>query len=561
MSSDKGDILAKAVDAHRRGSLQEAEQLYLRHLQSAPRDANARMLLGSLAMASGRAHAAASLMAEALSLNPNLPDGYYNLGLALLADGRPEQARAALSRAMTHGGKDADLFLSLGNALLYQGRPAESLRLYDKALRLAPGNPVIAGAAVMARQYLPGITTETLLALHERTMTRWNATPTATHAPPASDSTVRVGLVSPDLRRHPVGYFMLPWLEGRQTDRLQVACYSDAVPDEMTAQLRANANNWHDTRGMDDAAVAELIRQDGVQVLVDLAGLTRGHRFPLFAGRAAPVQATWAGYVGTTGIQAMDYLITDHVQTPPGSAPGYRERLVRMPECYVCYRPPEYLPPVSDLPAASRAGLTFGCLNDMAKLNAEVLAFWAELLNRLPDSTLLIANRQLGDHGVRDAVLNTLRRSGLNSQRVELLSGRPHKDFLALYREMDVALDPFPYSGGLTTLEALAMGVPVLGVTGATFAGRHAASHMTAVGLPEWIAPSPAACLERAGHLTRDLEALSALRSGLRERLFSSPLCNGPRFARHLEAAVRTMWRQRQESAQRGFDVPVLPVG
>lgn len=558
MEQNANETFARAQAAHKDGNHARAEALYLEVLAARPGNAKARMLLGAVAMETGRAEAAAALMAEALALNPELPHGHYNLGLALLAANRPVEAQRALLQALTRDKDDAEVHMDLGNALMHQGRPTEALALYRKAAKLAPYNRVVASAGLMALQYAPGLSEKDLFQTHTRVLAPWNGA--AARAPKAAlqgGRPLRVGLLSPDLRRHPVGYFMAPWLEARTPDALHVTCYADsAQQDDMSARLKNGADAWRDTAGLDDAALAEAIGQDGIQILVDLAGHTRDNRFPLFAARAAPVQATWAGYVGATGVGAMDYLITDAVQTPDGSAAWYGEAFATLPECYVCYAPPANVPAVSELPALRRGELVFGCLNGMPKLNPGVLKFWAGLVQEAPGGRLLLANRQLGEPALRDRVMHLLRNAGLPPDRLELHGGAPIQEFMALYSEIDVALDPFPYSGGLTTLESLAMGVPVLGVRGKTFAGRHTASHMTAVGLGDWVAQSPALCLEKARALACDLESLAGLRSTLRQRLLASPLCDGGRFSRHLEQAFAAMWRQHCAGERTGFAVP-----
>lgn len=565
MAEAVSQILARAEAAHEKGDFVSAEKLYLELLTHHPDHARARLLLGALALETGRAEAAAALMQEALQLDPTLPHGEYNLGLALLEAGRPVAAQEAFVRAMEQGDSAPETCMDLGNALLQQGRPLEAARLYRKARKLAPENPVIVSAALMGQQYLPGQHEKELLRLHQELLAPWNQ---AQDAPPSFEyanepETLRIGLLSPDLRSHPVGYFMLPWVEAHDPQRLEIFCYADgekAANDAVTRRLRKGADAWCEIAGMDDSDLAQRIRKDGVHILLDLAGQTKDNRFALFAGRAAPVQVSWAGYVGTTGLETMDYLLTDRVQTPPESSPFYCEALAMLPECYVSYAPPEHLPPVGELAAAKTGHVTFGCLNGMPKLNRGVLALWAEVLHAVPGSRLLLANRHLGEAALRDNIFKVFREQVIEAQRLELLGGRPNKAFLELYHQVDVSLDPFPYSGGLTTLESLAMGVPVLGMTGSTFAGRHAASHLTAVGLADWCVDTPEKYLKRAQEVSRDLEGLSVVHSTLRERLLASPLCNGERFARHLEHAFKTMWRQHAGGGKKDFSVAPLPM-
>jgi predicted O-linked N-acetylglucosamine transferase (SPINDLY family) len=293
---------------------------------------------------------------------------------------------------------------------------------------------------------------------------------------------------------------------------------------------------------MKDEALADRIREDRIDILVDLAGHTANNRLLVFARKPAPVQATWLGYPNTSGLAAMDYFLSDAVETPPGAEKWFSEEVIRLPDDYACYLPPAYAPEVGPLPAQGRGHVTFGCFNNLAKVNGEVVALWARLLHRMGNSRLVLKTHSLGDTGVRERYHAMFEAHGVDRKRVDLLARSPHPELLAHYNKIDIALDPFPWSGGITTCEALWMGVPVVTLAGETFAGRHSASHLHNVGLGDWVVETPEEYLMIAERWSRDVAALAELRAGLRGRMARSALTDGERLTRSLETAYRKMW-------------------
>jgi predicted O-linked N-acetylglucosamine transferase (SPINDLY family) len=326
-------------------------------------------------------------------------------------------------------------------------------------------------------------------------------------------------------------------------DAVEVHCYSDrARPDRHTRFLRAAADRWTDCAGLDDAALTRRIGADAIDILIDLAGHTGANRLPVFARRPAPVQATWAGYVGTTGLAAMDFLIADRHHVPPGCEGDHAETVIRLPDAYVCYAPPDDAPAVSPPPCLGSGTVTFGSFNNLAKINDQVLALWAALLRNRPMRRLRLQSPALTDPATRARVRGRLGRHGVVPDQIVLEGATAPAAMLAAYGEIDIALDPFPYSGGLTTLEALWMGVPVVTLAGERFCSRHSTAHLTVAGHPELVTHEPAAYLALAEALAEDPDRLCRLRGRLRGDLAASPLCDGIRFTRGLEAAYRTMW-------------------
>jgi predicted O-linked N-acetylglucosamine transferase (SPINDLY family) len=296
--------------------------------------------------------------------------------------------------------------------------------------------------------------------------------------------------------------------------------------------------------GWSDDRLAQAIREDKIDILFDLTGHTRDSRLLVFARKPAPIQISWAGYVGTTGLRTMDYVLADQYEVPPEAEPHYCERVLRMPDGYICYEPPSCAPPVSPLPALERGHVTFGSFNNQAKLGQQTVATWSRILHRMPESRLVLKYYAMSNSAVAGRLREMFAGHGIEPDRIDFLGTTSHAEQLERYRDIDIALDPFPYNGGLTTLEALWMGVPVVNCPGETFAGRHSLSHLSNVGLTTTIARDLNDYVDLAASLAADLPALARLREGLRDRMQSSPLCDGERFARNFERIMRGVWRE-----------------
>jgi protein O-GlcNAc transferase len=560
-----------------------------RALAVAPDFFAARLNLAVLLGQAGQAGARDELR-RALALEPASPDGWFNLGVfgaGILGYGRalaldPGRLDAAVNQARLFASPPraepsrAAPALKRVLALLPAAAPAlnELARLdplepkaalcgFGRAHAAAATDTALHSNWLQQHAYDPTLSPALILARHRDWDRRHGAgemhPPLAPRDPeaalPAALPTarrrrLRIGYVSADLGRHPVGYFLLPVLQHHDRGGFEIVCYSGRHDiDEWTARLRASSDLWVETRGLDDTALAARIRADAVDILVDLSGHTAGNRLPVFAARPAPLQLSWIGYPGTTGLAAIDHLIADAAQIPIGEERWYVENIERLAPGYVCYAPPEDAPPLAPLPAQGSGRVTFGSLNNLAKLNPAVLALWARVLEAVPGSRLLLGWPGLADAGIRRRLYALAAAAGIDLARLDLRIGGAHREFLSLYGEIDIALDPFPYSGGLTTIEALWMGVPVITHPGERYAGRHAMSHLGQAGLHDWICADAEAYVARAATAAADLEALAALRASLRARLAASPLLDGAGFTQRLEQLYRRLWRDRCEAA------------
>jgi len=527
---------------HGLSRLDEAAAAYHQALALKPDYAGARYNLANLLQARGRPEAALPHFEQALALWPGRADLHNNLGASLLELGRFTEAMARFERALALAPDHAEACNNLGKSCQELGRMAEAVAYYRRALALRPDYAEAHSNLLMTLTYLPDCPAAQLFAEH-REYGRRQVRPPLPHANRRDpDRRLRVGYVSGDFRRHVVGFFIEPLLAAHDPAAVSVHCYSETQrADAATAHLKTLAEGWRDTAGLDDDRLAAQIQADGIDILVDLAGHSAFNRLPVFARSPAPVQATYLGYPGGTGLAAIDYRLVDPVSDPEGAADALAvEALVRLEGGFLCYRPEP-----GPKPARTAGPLTFGCFNNLNKLSEPTLALWAELLRRLPGARLLLKSRQLADAAVAETLRQAFESRGVAAKRLELLAWTAGPEaHLETYRRVDIALDPFPYTGTTTTCEALWMGVPVVTLVGDHHAARMGASLLTLVGLPELIAADEASYLEIAAALAADPERLAELRAGLRSRMAASPLCDKAALARRVEAAYRVMWRR-----------------
>jgi predicted O-linked N-acetylglucosamine transferase (SPINDLY family) len=547
------------VALREQGKLDEAVACCRRAVELKPDYAEAHNNLSVALREQGKLDEAAACGRRAVELRPDYAVAHNNLGSALQERGELDEAAACWRRAVELNPDYAEAHNNLGNALKDLGQAEEAAACYRCALELKPDYTVAHSNWLFSLHYRAGITPLDLAEAHAE-FDRRHAAPLrseeqraasamhgsllpaprpAARVPRPLDRRLRLGFVSPDLGRHPVGYFLVRVLENLGREGQETICYSD--------RLQSAASCWRDTVALSDQPLAEQIRIDRIDVLFDLAGHTAHNRLLVFARKPAPIQVTWAGYVGTTGLTAIDYLLADRFEVPAGAERHYRERVLRMPDGYVCYDPPAYAPPVTPLPALDGGQATFACFNNPAKITPRAIDVWAAILCRLPGARLVLKFKGWNDRGVARRCADLFAARGIDPGRLEFLGSSPHEELLAEYRRVDLALDPFPYSGGLTTCEALWMGVPVITCPGETFASRHSLSHLSNVGLTETIAGDLDQYVERAVSLASDLPRLAALRAGLRERMAASPHCDGRRFAAALVSILRGVWEQQAE--------------
>jgi len=536
-------------------ALKEARQLdraidaFSRAMQLAPNFVEAMTNLGGCLVAKGRLSDAVKLFQQAAVMRPDAPEVQNNLGNILKEQGRLDESVAAYRKALEARPNFVQAISNLAINVAAQGKLDEAIDLFRRAMAVKPGDWSYFSNLLYTLHFHPASTPMSLLAEHrlwaERFADPLTAAATPARTDPSPERRLKIGYVSPDFREHPVGRFLLPLLMGHDRSRFEIICYASVTnPDATTNVMRKLPDAWIDVAPLNDAALADRIRADGIDILVDLT-LHMGHsRLLVFARKPAPVQVTWLGYVSTTGMKAIDYRISDPWLDPPGDADAmYVEKTIRLPTSYWCYVPPTSKVPVDPLPMQSAGHLTFGCLNNFAKVGSATLQLWARILASVPHSRIII-------HSLAGSHQNDVRQAlGVEPERVEFVGFLPTQPYMELHNRIDIALDPFPYAGGTTTCDALWMGVPVVTLAGQTAVGRGGVSILNNVGLPELIARSPDEYLNIATKLAGDANRLTSLRSTLRERMRTSPLMDPNRFAREMESAYRQMWRTWCSSA------------
>lgn len=468
-----------------------------------------------------------------------------NLGVALQRQGRPTLATQLMRRAIARLPGAFEPFVNLGAALADQGQFEAAHEAYRRALELNPDANAVASNRLFCMHFDPHLSPDELLAEHLAYGRRFAAAPatrgfSGTREP---ERRLRVGYVSADFRWHPVSYFLGPVLEQHDRGAFELFCYSDAeVTDAQTTRLRGFVENFRETAGWTDARFAEQVASDQIDILVDLAGHTARNRLAAFARRLAPVQVSWIGYFNTTGLASMDYRLADAYSVPPEAERFWIERIVRLPRTANCFwHPPG--PEPAPAPCLQRGAITFGCFNNPAKITRPVVATFARLLREVPGSRLILKYGGFADPGLRQKYQGWFASEGIGEDRLEIQGHSGVKRFLLAFSQIDIALDPFPYSGETTALHTLWMGVPFVAFEGPTLVQRLASRVLRVTGLDEWVAHSEDEYVAIARSLASDPERLARLRRELRPRLEASPLFDHAGFTRELEAAFREMWR------------------
>ena len=563
-----------------RGATDEATSTLQTAIALAPESEDARYLLGCALLAKGWTANAVTALRKAIELQPSLLPAYRELGKALHLTGRHADAIAILRSGLAIDDTFADCHFFIGNIHLHEMRFEDAMASYRRALELNPESAAIhnniaqvllnlcdfegaAAAARMARRLDPAMTvahSNLLMSLSfdgrvspkeyldearlfghlipvDWTFSEGSGDVETLHE--MHPGVARVGFVSADLHSHPVGYFLEEVLaHWNRAGGVELFAYNNGSSnDELTARLKKHFVKWREVARVDDPTLAELIRTDGIDVLVDLSGHTAGNRLQVFARRVAPVQATWLGYWASTGLQTMDFVLADRISVPIENHGHFSEAVYYLPHTRLCFSPPTgpNVPDISPTPALNSGYLTFGSFQRLTKLNDDVLGLWAEVLDALPTARLRVQSPQLKDEYVRQAFGVRLENAGIDLARVRLLAGVSRTAYLQAHAEVDVLLDTFPHSGGTTTCESLWMGVPTVTLAGETMLARQGASLLENAGLANWIAKTRRDYVAVAVGAASDIVALGRLREQMRAQVFRSPIFDARGFASNLE--------------------------
>ena len=529
------------------GDLAAAEKAYREAIRLNPDYAGAFANLGTVLLDGGRAAEAISLLHKAVSLDPQSGDAHASLGCAYLLEHRPADAENAFNQSLEARPGDTRTLHHLGIAQRKQGRAAEAVQTLRRVVSAMPAAANAHSDLIMALHYLPGLEAADLHAEYRRFgETHDRPGPAPAHAnDPDPERRLRVGYLGASFRRHPVGLFLRPVLDRHDGTAVETFCYSShPSADDLTASFRAAADHWIDAAAMDDDALAARIREDGIDILVHLSGHMENNRQGVLARKPAPVQVGWMGGSGGSGLASVDYLIADRFHVPTEGGEDFVEEVLSMPNAAVCYVAPEYAPSVVTPPCLTSGFVTFGSTNNLPKINDEVVAAWARILERVARSRMIVKNRFLDEPAIAAGLAERFAAHGIDGTRLDLRGASPPAEMLATYNEIDIALDSFPYSGGMTTCEAMWMGVPVITWPGALFTSRHATCHLSNGGFPEFVADSLEAYVDLGASLAGNHFRLARVRSTMREVMAASPLCDAGRFTRDLEDRYREIWRR-----------------
>jgi predicted O-linked N-acetylglucosamine transferase (SPINDLY family) len=532
-----------------RGDLVSAEAQGRAAAALAPHAPEAWNNLGAVFQDMARAGEAEACFRKSIELRPDNPNAWTNLAWAKSVLGRGAEAEEAARRALALNPNDANSYNNLGSALMLQDRLDEAADAFRVAVAKRPDFVMAHSNLLFCLNYSPDRSAEAIFAEYRL----WDSAHARPLAPAKAvfdldrdpDRRLRVGYVSPDFRHHAVSFFVEPWLAAHDRSKVEVVCYSDVRnPDAVTDRFKALAGRWRHTVGLSDDQMAAMIREDRIDVLVDLAGHTSGNRLTVFARRAAPVQvAHMVGAGCSTGMAEMDAFLTDADLAPPGSEVLFSEALVRLPRVPLVYAPPAGMPEVSASPAARNGYVTFGCFSRTARINAAVLDAWAAILAATPGARLMLNSKPFQEEAGRAAFTAKFAERGVSAHRLDLVYTSPQPNTWAAYGEIDIALDPFPHNAGTTTIEALWLGVPVVSLAARPPVGRFGKSLLGAVGLSDWAVDDVAAYVAKAVSAAADPAALAELRAGLRARFEASPLRDARGLAAATEDAYRALWR------------------
>lgn len=540
---------------YRLEAFSEAQEVLDRAVNQAPGSEEAHLRRGVVLACRGKLTEAEAAFRRAVGLNPRSSDAFFNLGNLMRERHRPGDAADMLRKALEINPESAPIRTNLAESLMTMGDVDGALEQYRRAVAMDKQSARARENLIYCMNFVPEASGADIYREHCRwaaMVERGEDRSPVYEVDPDPSRALRVGYVSPDFSRHPVGAFILPLLKHHNKARCEVVCFSDVSrSDSRTDQCRASASEWHDIRRLSDGELAETVRAGRIDILVDCAGHTRGNRLGAFARRPAPIQLTCVGYPTTTGLRSMQYYITDDIVDPPGAESCFSEQLVRLKTGFCCYEPPATAPePASTVNGA----VTFGSLHHLARLNREVISLWAGIVRRVPGARLKI---------LRDAVTDRTRARltawfadyGIEAERVDITNELPPGGHLHACHGIDIALDTFPWSGHTTACEALWMGVPVVSLRGRRHAGRMVAGILSRVGLESLVAETREDYVDIAVELAADRRRRASLRRSLRDTMRGSVLCDGPGFAEAMEDAYRAMWRswcRGQEPVEEG---------
>jgi len=528
------------------GKTEKAMSYYQKAINIKPDYADAHNNLGVIFNELDEVQKAIACYQKAINIKPDYADAHYNLGNALHKLNKHQETIISYEKAIQINPNYAPAYYNLGNALSVIGEFQKAISCYRKAIDLKKNSALAYNNMLFTFLYLE--TADPKFCLLQAKEFRSSLKPInddllIKYQFNTKPKKIKIGFVSGDFREHPVGFFLLNTLNHLKNENLELIAYSNSkIKDSINIKLRSHFTKWREIENLSNMDVINKIRKDGIHILVDLSGHSEKNRLPIFINKPAPIQASWISYPGTTGIPEIDYMIGDRFVTPKNESEHFTEKIFRLSNMWVCFTPPDFDVEISEPPVIKNGYVTFGSFNHLSKINKKVIFLWSKVLKSIPKSKLFLKTKQLNDSYLKEKIISEFKENGINLNSIILEGSSPRNKLLKSYNKVDIALDPFPYSGGVTSLEAIWMGVPVLTKKGSRFVSHTTECINHNSGMSDWVANDEDEYVKKAIKFSTNLKLLAEINKNLRRTTLESPLFNSTLFAKQLNNAFWEMW-------------------
>ena len=483
---------------------------------------------------------------RAIKIKPNFAEAYNNLGNTFKLLDEYKKAKSCYEKAIQINPNFADAYNNLGTVFRVLREFEKAITCYEKAIYLKPDHDYAHSSKLFSSLYFEKVDPKNYLSQAKKfrsSLKPINDNLLVKYQFKTKPKKLRIGFVSGDFREHPVGFFLLDTLNHLKNENLELIAYSNSLKkDSLSVKLKSHFTNWREIESQSNMDVINVIRKDGIHILIDLSGHSRKNRLPIFINKPAQIQVSWASYAASTGIPEIDYMIGDRFVTPKNESGHFTEKIFRLPNMWVCFSVPDFDVQISDPPVIKNGYVTFGSFNNLSKINDKVISLWSKILIAIPKSKIFLKTKELNNLYLKEKIISKFKENGINLNSIILEGGSPRSELLNSYNKVDISLDTFPYSGGVTSLEAIWMGVPVLTKKGFRFISHTTESINHNLGMSDWIANDENEYVKKAIKFSTDLELLTEINKNLRRTALKSPLFNSTLFAKQLNNAFWEMW-------------------